>query len=419
MTILKNLSALFVSLALSAVLTATAQAGGDKWALLIGVDMCEAVGKLTVCSADALALKSVLEQIGYPANHISMLVDNQSNMNAMPTIGNVERSIKRLAQVAEADDTVLFFFSGHGVTANDGTSFLVPTDGDLTKGVSLTWIKDQFAACKASEKVMILDACHSGAAKGVSGITPDLKTSGNLVMLLSCGKEQVSWPDTDGQHSVFTSALLEGLSGKAANADRKVTHQTLATYVGKCVKEWTYGNQKNEQTPVMVAENSGDIVLADLALMKPAKVSDTAKESPAAARAIAMADGKWLTESATAYALSRKLRCPILVFVFATNIDTPTTTPVLQMMDDSLISEFAKGWLPLVKIDLTSVTSKSDEDKQFVRQLVRNNKISKFPVLLMLNGNYQAEHAYSADILQCSSAKIVEILSKVKMTEGL
>jgi hypothetical protein len=268
----KSFSILLASLAVVSSLVIPARAAGDKWALLIGVDKCEAVGALEVCSADAIALKSVLERIGYPANHITMLVDNQSNMNAMPTIGNVERAIKRLAQVAEDDDKILFFFSGHGVTCN-GTSFLVPTDGDLTKGVSLTWIKDQFAACKAKEKVMILDACHSGAAKGVSGITPDLKSSGSLVMLLSCEKDQVSWPDKQGKHSVFTSAVLEGLSGKAANADQKVTHRALASYVRKSVKDWTYENQKNEQTPVLVADASGDIVIADMALMKPAQVT--------------------------------------------------------------------------------------------------------------------------------------------------
>ena len=269
----KTAFTLLVSLFLAAGLARSAHAAGDKWALLIGVDKCEAVGELKVCAADAIALKSVLEQIGYPSTHITLLVDNQAtSVNSLPTIGNVERAIKRLAEVAEPEDKILFFFSGHGVTCN-GTSFLVPTDGDLTKGVSLTWIKDQFAACKAKEKVMILDACHSGAAKGVSGITPDLKKSGNLVMLLSCEKDQVSWPDRQDRHSIFTAAVLEGLSGKAANADRKVTHRALAAYVRKSVKDWTYENQKNEQTPVLVADAAGDIILADVALMKPATVT--------------------------------------------------------------------------------------------------------------------------------------------------
>ena len=253
---------------LVALLAVPAIASNDHWALLIGVDKCEAIGELQVCSADAISLQAMLLRLDYPANHITLLVDNQSNVSSLPTIGNVERSIKRLAQVAESGDTILFFFSGHGVTVN-GNSYLVPTDGDLTKGVSLAWVKDQFAASKAAEKVMILDACHSGGAKGVSGITPDLKNVGNLVMLLSCEKEQVSWPDKQGGHSIFTAAVLEGLSGKAADTNQKVTHKSLATYVRRSVKEWTYENQKSEQTPVLVSDVSGEVVLADITLLKP------------------------------------------------------------------------------------------------------------------------------------------------------
>ena len=278
----KLVSRLLMSLALACGLAVPAHAIGDQWALLIGVDKCEAIGELTVCSADATALRDMLRRLGYPDNHIIVLVDNQPNVKNLPTFGNVERAIKRLAQVAESEDRILFFFSGHGITSN-GESFLVPTDGDLTKGVSLSWIKDQFAACKAREKVMILDACHSGAAKGVSGISPDLKKPDDLVMLLSCGKDQVSWPDKQGGHSVFAGAVLDGLAGKAANADRKVTHRTLAAYVRKSVKEWTYENQKNDQTPLLVTDAVADLILADLALIKPANVTSGITTPTAAA----------------------------------------------------------------------------------------------------------------------------------------
>lgn len=285
MTMPKTVAFLVSSFALVAAIALPAHAAGDKWALLIGVDKCQAVGELKVCAADAIAFQDVLRRLGYADSHVTLLVDNQAtNVNTLPTIGNVERAIKRLAQVAEPGDSILFFFSGHGVT-NGGVSYLVPTDGDLTKGVSLSWIKDQFSTSKAAEKVMILDACHSGGAKGVSGITPDLKKSASLVMLLSCEKDQVSWPDRQDRHSVFTSAVLEGLSGKAAGPDRKVTHKSLATYVRKNVKEWTFANQKSEQTPVLVADISSDIVLADVALLKPASVTLTV--TPAAQPAAA------------------------------------------------------------------------------------------------------------------------------------
>jgi formylglycine-generating enzyme required for sulfatase activity len=86
-------------------------------------------------------------------------------------------------------------------------------------------------------------------------------------MLLSCEKDQVSWPDAEGRHSVFTKAVLEGLSGKAANADKKVTPLSLADYVRNSVKDWTFENKKNRQTPVLVTDASGEFVLADIALM--------------------------------------------------------------------------------------------------------------------------------------------------------
>lgn len=283
----KQLSFLLPFLILAVCLTIPARAAGKQWALLVGVDKCKAIGELKVCAADATAMKSVLEKIGYPAKHITLLVDTQSDINTMPTMGNVMRAIERLAEVADPEDQILFFFSGHGVTCN-GDSFLVPTDGDLTNGINLTWIKQQFATSEAKEKIMILDACHSGAAKGVSGITPDLKKADNLVMLLSCESNQVSWPDNHGRHSVFTAAVLDGLSGKAANAERKVTHRTLAAYVHANVKNWTYENQKNTQTPVLVDDGSKDIVLANSAPQK----SAAATVAPAPSQPVVPDKGK-------------------------------------------------------------------------------------------------------------------------------
>ena len=82
--------------------------------------------------------------------------------------------------------------------------------------------------------------------------------------------------------------MLEGLSGKAANADRKVTPRALAEYVRKSVKDWTYENQKSEQTPVLVASAAGDIILSDMALMKPARVTINNVTVPAIAQPVAV-----------------------------------------------------------------------------------------------------------------------------------
>lgn len=239
--------------------------GGEKWALLVGVDKCRDVGELTVCASDVLALKAMLVQIGYPSDHITVLVDDQSDFNiyTWPTLSNVERAVTRLAQVADSRDTILFFFSGHGVN-DDGSNLLVPTDGDQKKGIALDWVCGQLASSRAAEKIVLLDACHSSASKGVSGIIPDLKAGADLSMLFSCEKDQVSWVDREGRHSVFTAAVLAGLGGQAADPDRRVTLQGLARYVQRSVKAWAYKYRK-DQSPVFAPGTHGDTVLVELA----------------------------------------------------------------------------------------------------------------------------------------------------------
>jgi len=230
-----------------------ADAPGERWALLIGVDKCKAIGELEVCCNDARALKETLSQVGYPEKHVLLLVDDQNEVDSLPTGGNIRRSVQYLAKVADEGDTILLFFSGHGIS-KEKDAYIVPVDGDRENAIALSWVTGVLATSKATSKVLILDACHAGAAKGVNGIAPDAAKATGLVMLLSCDTEQVSWPDTERGHSVFTAYLLEGLGGKAADKSRQVTHAALAAYVRKRVKEWTFAKKRPLQTPVVFPE---------------------------------------------------------------------------------------------------------------------------------------------------------------------
>ena len=254
------------SLALPAV------AADERWAPLVGVDKCANLGELKVCAADARSLQAVLEQAGYQGQ-VKVLADDGPDLSQWPTQSNLERAIENLAKTADAGDTILLFFSGHGLTRN-GEGYLVPSDGDQKRGLALAWVKDQLRASKAREKILILDACHAGTAKGVTGIVPDATASKDLVMLLSCDRDQVSWPDEAGGHSVFTAALIAGLAGQAVvGPDRRVTAAALHRYVQGRVKQWVFTNGRESQTPLLVADATGDVVLAELAMANPAAVT--------------------------------------------------------------------------------------------------------------------------------------------------
>jgi len=210
---------------------------GERWALLVGINDYQALGKLDTCRADAEGLAKVLtEKCGYREDRVALLVDGAGGEE--PTSAAIRRRIIQFARLAAEDDTILFFFSGHGVT-REGQGYIVPLDGDAMTGIALDWVKETLLSSKAASKIMVLDACHAGSsAKGVAGIAPSLVGGSGLTMLLSSRADEVSYPDASGM-SVFTKYLVEGISGPAdSDGDALVTGAELFAYVSDGMKGW-------------------------------------------------------------------------------------------------------------------------------------------------------------------------------------
>ncbi|MGB2614611.1 MAG: SUMF1/EgtB/PvdO family nonheme iron enzyme [Phycisphaerae bacterium] len=239
-------------------------AEGERFAVVIGIDEYQALGKLTVCRNDAKALAKVLvESGGYNESRVIVMTDDAAEPQNRPTLGTMKRRIEQVADLAGEGDTVLVYFSGHGIT-KDGQGYLVPMDGDANSAVPLASVKDALLKSKAASKVLILDACHAGsAAKGVGGIAPSLTAgAGGLVMLLSSAADQVSYPDEGGTRSVFSKYLAEGLSGAAdGDADETVTVAELNAFVNRSMKDWSLATGKT-QTPLCCPETPPSLVLA-------------------------------------------------------------------------------------------------------------------------------------------------------------
>ena len=121
----------------------------------------------------------------------------------------------------------------------------------------------------ARAKVMVLDACHSGAnigGKGSQPMTPEFihrvfDQAAGMAILASCTQGQLSREWHEKQRGVFTHYLLEALSGNA-DWDQKgfVTVQDANRYVLDRVRLWA--SQRNlSQTPTLHYEVAGDIIL--------------------------------------------------------------------------------------------------------------------------------------------------------------
>jgi uncharacterized caspase-like protein len=132
-------------------------------------------------------------------------------------------------------------------------------------------IEQIMRAAAARAKVLILDACHSGAdipGKGSLVMNEQFikrvyEQAEGLAILGSCKQGQLSYERDEKDFSAFTHYLLEGLSGAADMTGKKfVTVQDVSLYVLNEVKAWAALNNRS-QTPTLANEVAGDIILAD------------------------------------------------------------------------------------------------------------------------------------------------------------
>jgi hypothetical protein len=245
---------------------------GNRWAVVVGVnqyDDNDHYGELHVCVKDAEAICNQLVTGGYKQERVRILTDTTSEL---PTRDNVLVALNAVAKATDPDDILVFFYSGHG-DEDAGESYLVGRSGKRLAledtAIKVSRIKQVMEQAPAKAKVIIVDACHSGAnieGKGPKHMTEEFicrvfEQAEGLVILASCKQGQVSYEWQTNERSVFTYYLLEALQGQAdLDAKGFVTVQDANRHVSNGVKLWA--SQRNRsQTPTLQAEVAGDIIM--------------------------------------------------------------------------------------------------------------------------------------------------------------
>ena len=246
---------------------------GNRWAVLVGANAYEDAyhfGPLHVSVVDVEATREQLIAGGFDPARIRLLTDNTDEK---PTRANILAALKSVADATEPDDLLLFYYSGHGDEA-EGQSYLVARDGrHLVLGdtaVPVARVKQIMDAAPARAKVILLDACHSGADIGKKGPQPMTKEfiervfeqAEGMAILASCKQGQFSYEWGLQEGSVFTHYLLDALKGEA-DRDGKgfVSVLDASRHVTNGVKLWA-SQRDVSQTPTLQSAIAGDIILS-------------------------------------------------------------------------------------------------------------------------------------------------------------
>lgn len=157
--------------------------------------------------------------------------------NSDATTTNVINGMNEVFAKAEANDVVIFFFSGHGVPGG-----FICYDGPLYYST----VFRVMSQCRALNKVVIADACFSGKMRNTRRRN-DNYSKLNAMLFLSSRSNEMSqeMPRRTGfNNSLFTAYLERGLRGGAdADRNRTITARELYNYVHYGVTSLSRGRQ--------------------------------------------------------------------------------------------------------------------------------------------------------------------------------
>jgi hypothetical protein len=223
------------------------------------------LAQLRAPAADAARLAAVLSDPAKGDFEVEVLVDEVQ--------ATLSRRIARFFADRRPDDLLLLHFSCHGVKDDRGELFLAATDTEIdllsATAVSAAWLNDQISRTRSRRTVVLLDCCFSGSfpfgmrARGSSVDAPQqFEGRGRALITASSAMEYAYEGDElrgEGQPSIFTEAVVEGLeTGEAdLDGDQRVSIDDLYNYVYDRVKQRT-----PSQTPKKMSELEGPLYLA-------------------------------------------------------------------------------------------------------------------------------------------------------------
>jgi tetratricopeptide (TPR) repeat protein len=195
--------------------------------------------------SDAKAMEQVLRQLNFD-------VDSATNVSRKGLAESIDRFVARL----QANDVVVFYFSGHGIQL-DGENYLIGIDfGGVDQydvqydGYPLARIQERIERSGASLSIFIIEACHENPFHNTKGMSRGLaiESGGRGTFLAFASEPGTVSVDTDlKSNSLFTAHLLAAMEQPGLSLDE------IFNKVRVEVKQESNGRQ----IPIQVSSVSG------------------------------------------------------------------------------------------------------------------------------------------------------------------
>jgi hypothetical protein len=206
----------------------------ECWAVIVGVSDYQYIDDLSYADNDAQSLAGQLSPV-WGDDHIKLLTDS------MATRQDIGDAITNWLDPREnEDDTVLFFFSGHG-----SRGYICPYDSLQTSyanDINAYQLSLWLHRLESRNIIVIIDSCYSGSFIYV------LSDSNRVIMTSSEIDETSSESQVLG-HGVFTHFVLQAIDefdSVDTNGDYILSAEEIYYYAATEVVEWTATNGESQ-----------------------------------------------------------------------------------------------------------------------------------------------------------------------------
>ena len=220
-------------------------------ALIVGINSYQYLKPLSAPALDAEAIAQRLEKDGdfdQVRRLPEVISETEPKVSAVSgdcplSCSELEQALEELFQPgsSQAPDTVLFYFSGHGLEDTQGfdKGYLAASDTNPNmsrSGLSLRWLQWLLSESPVKQQIVWLDCCHSGSLMiNVGAANPVNSQSRDRCFIASSRDFESSWEDLNSSYSVLTKALLEGLEPSRLPG-RWIDTFALVDYINQALK---------------------------------------------------------------------------------------------------------------------------------------------------------------------------------------
>ncbi len=250
----------------------------EKHAIIIATEIYQDTQISTVRYAknDAEELASVIEEHGYLSPNITLMVNNSA------TKTRIESTLRSRFYSLEKDDSLLFFYAGHGFSKN-GDNFITCHDTVLSDlqatSIPLQMLFTELRKSKCQKIILLLDCCNSGLTtnEGMRSLLSDMTDkefkdfcdeSQYHIAFSSCASDEISYSSADLKHGIWTYHVIEAFKGKNRSLlDRNLfltvssLQNHLSSEVPRTLRRTFTGTER--QTPRLWGNLSREAILAD------------------------------------------------------------------------------------------------------------------------------------------------------------